>query len=124
MRKKLVILAMAALVALITVTPALAFGNGVNDGSEQQLFSVRGTIVDIGADTIAIQVSEGSRLVWPFIAKELTVQMTPATLYYEWTPDGLVSVTFDDVGVGDTTNIHGTVAEDGNFTAGRVILSP
>jgi hypothetical protein len=50
--------------------------------------------------------------------------MTPATLYYVWTPYGLVPITFGDVELGDRTNIHGTVAEDGDFTAGRVTLSP
>ena len=50
--------------------------------------------------------------------------MSASTLYYEWTPDGLLSITFDDVKVGDTTNIHGTVAEDGDYTAGRVTVSP
>jgi hypothetical protein len=123
MRKKLVILAMVVLVALVTVTPALASGNEASSGSHQQ-FSVLGTITAIDGDTITVQVSEGSRLVWPHIGQALTVQMTPATLYYEWTPDGLVSITFGDVGVGFRTNIHGTVDEDGNFTAGRVILSP
>jgi hypothetical protein len=123
-RKKLAILAMVTLVALVTITPALAFGSGVSDGSEQQVFSVRGTITAIGVDTITIQVSEGSRLAWPFINKTLTVQMAQATFYYEWTPDGLESIDFGDVEVDDTTNIHGTVAENGDFTAGRVILSP
>jgi hypothetical protein len=50
--------------------------------------------------------------------------MTPATLYYVWTPDGLLPITVGHVEVGDATNIHGTVAEDGDFTAGRVIVSP
>lgn len=124
MRKKLVVLAMVALAALVTVTPALASGNGVNGSSHQQVFSVLGTITAIDGDTIIVQVLEGSRLVWPYIGQALTVQMTPATLYYEWTPDGLVPITFGDVEVGDRTNIHGTVAEHGDFTAGRVTLSP
>lgn len=124
MRKKLVALVLVALVALVTVAPALAFGNGVDGGSRQQFFSVRGTITAIGGDTITVQVFDSSRLVWPHIGQALTVQMTPATLYYEWTPDGLVSITFGDVEVGDTSNIHGTVAEDGDFTADRVTVSP
>jgi hypothetical protein len=123
MRKKLVTLAMIALVALLAVTPALASESGVNGGSPQH-FSVLGTITAIDGDTITLYVLEGSRLVRPYIGQALTVQMTPATLYYEWTPDGLVPITFGDVGVGDMTNVHGTVAEDGDFTAGRVTLSP
>jgi hypothetical protein len=114
---------MVALVALGTVTPALASGDGVNVGSPQQ-FSVLGTITEIDGDTITVQVLEGSRLVWPNIGQALDVQMTPTTLYYEWTPHGLEAITFGAVEKGDTTNIHGTVAEDGDFTASRVIVSP
>ena len=124
MRRKAVIWAMVALVALATVTPALASANGVNDGSQPQFFSVLGTITAIGGDTITIQVSEGSRLVWPHIGQTLTTQVTPATLYYEWTPYGLVPITLGDVELGDRTNIHGRVAEDATFTAERVIVSP
>ena len=123
MRKKLVILAMVALIALVTVAPALASAKAVNSGSHQQ-FSALGTIADIDGDTITIQVSEGSRLVWPSIGQELIVQMTPDTLYYRWTPDGLAPITFGEVKVGDRANIHGTVDEDGDFTADRVIVSP
>lgn len=123
MRKKLAIWAMVALVVLVTVTPALASTSGVSAGSHQQ-FSALGTITDVDGDTITIQVLEGSRLIWPYIGQALTVQVMPATLYYEWTPNGLVSITLADLEVGDRTNIHGTVAEDGVFTAGRVILSP
>mgnify|MGYP003574755591 CR=1 FL=1 len=124
MRKKLAILAMVALVALVAVTPALASANGVNGASRQQFFAVLGTITAIDGDTVTVQVLEGSRLVWPYIGQALTVQVTPATLYYVWTPAGLASITFGDVQVGDKTNIHGTVAEDGDFTASRVIVSP
>ena len=123
MRKKLVILAMFALFALVTITPALASGDGVKDSNPQQ-FSVLGTITATGDDTITIQVLEGSRLVWPNIGQALTVQMTPATLYFEETPDGREAIELVDVEEGDTTNIHGTVAEDGGFTADRVIVSP
>jgi hypothetical protein len=121
MRKKLVIWAMVALVALVTVTPALAAGNGHegNGGSHQQFFSVLGTITAIGADTITVEVVDGSRLVWSCVDEddELTVNVTGSTLYYERTADGLDPIEFGDVEVGNTTNIHGTVAEDGDFTA-------
>lgn len=123
MRKKLVILAMVALVALVTATPALASGDGVKDSNPQQ-FSVLGIITATGDDTITIQVLEGSRLVWPYIGQALTVQMTPATLYFEETPDGRVAIELVDVEEGDATNIHGSVAEDGGFTAARVTVSP
>jgi hypothetical protein len=68
MRKKLVVLAMVALIALVTVTPALASRSGVNSSSPQR-FYVLGTITAIDGDTFTLQVLEGSRLVWPHIGQ-------------------------------------------------------
>ena len=115
MRKKLAILAMVALITLVVATPALAGrggpgGNGNGGGGRAQLFALVGTIKAVGGDTITVQVVDGSRLVWPYIGQELTVQVTGNTSFYEWYPDGRVPITFDKVKVDDSTSIHGTVA--------------
>jgi hypothetical protein len=123
MRRSLVIVAIVALVAVVTGTTALASGASVSSGSHER-FSVLGTITALEDDTITTQVSEGSRLVQPYIGLALTVQITPTTLYYRWTPYGLVSITYSDVKVDDTANVHGTVAGDDDFTATRVTILP
>ena len=123
MRKRLVVVAIVTLVAVVTCTPALASGERASSGSHEK-FSVLGTITAIEADTITIQVLEGSRLVQPYIGQALTVQITSTTLYYRWTPDGLVSISYSDVKVDDRANIHGTIADDGDFTTSRVIVLP
>lgn len=132
MRKKLVVLAMVALVALVAlvaVTPALAAGNGDGDrgngGSHhQQFFSVLGPIFAIDGNTITVTVVDGSwavRAAGYDVDDRLTVNVTDTTAYYEWTLDGRVPITYGQVIVGYTTNIHGTVT-DGVFTADRVTV--
>ena len=124
MRKRLVILTMVALITLVAATPALAGhggpgGNG--GGGSRPLFALVGTITAIGSDTITVQVVDGNRFVEPYIGGELTVQLTGSTNYFEWDPDGRLPIDFDEVEVGDTTSIHGTVADD-VFTADRVTV--
>lgn len=123
MSKRLVILAVAVLAVLVTLTPALAAGGEASSASPQQ-FTALGAVTAIDGRSITLQVVEGSRLVWPAIGQPLNVQTTPATLYYQWTPDGLVPIELGEIEVGDAASIHGTVAGDGVFTASRVIISP
>jgi hypothetical protein len=126
MSKKLVVLITIMLIALVVVSPVFAAGNGrgrggKSGGSDQQFFSVLGTITDIGSDTITIDVLEGSKVIWAYIGGELTVNLTGSTTYYEWTPDGRIAIAFEDVAVGDITNIQGTLVAD-VFTATRVTV--
>ncbi len=124
MRKRLVILTMVTLVTLVAVTPVLAGhggpgGNG--GGGGRPLFALVGTITVIGDNTITVQVVDGNRFVEPYIPGELTVQLTGSTNYFEWDPDGRLPIDLEDVALGDTTSIHGTVADD-VFTADRVTV--
>ena len=125
MRKRLVILTMVALVTLVAATPALARGGGHGGngggGGGRPLFALVGTIAAIGENTITVDVVDGNRFVVPYIGGELTVQLTNSTGFFEWTPDGREPIAFEDVTVGDTTSIHGTVA-DNVFTADRVTV--
>jgi hypothetical protein len=123
MMKRLVVWAMVALVALAAVTPALAAGDGQvgPGGRDQQFFSAKGTITDIGVDTITIKVLGGTGAVWPYIGDELTVAVNDGTVYLRWTGDGRESISFADLAIGNMTNIRGAVAEDG-FTADQVTV--
>jgi hypothetical protein len=47
--------------------------------------------------------------------------MTANTLYRRWTPADCVPIPFEEIEVGDTTSIHGSVSE-GAFLAERVTV--
>ena len=111
MRKKLALLALAALITLVTATPVLA----ALDGGGQP-FSLVGTITAIGADTITVEA-----LNYRFVGQELTVKVTGDTRFFEWTADGPLPIIFDDVDVGDSTNMKGTMP-DGVFVASQVTV--
>ena len=122
MMKKLVILAIAALLPLVAVTPALAGPlQGQNGAHGAQRFALAGTIAHIEGDTITVQVLSGNRLVKPFLQQELEVQVTEGTRFMRWTAMGGVPITIADVTVGDSTSVGGTVV-DRAFVARRVTV--
>ena len=49
------------------------------------------------------------------------MQVTESTRYRQWTPEGCVPITFEDLEVGNTTSIQGTVSGE-VFTAARVTV--
>jgi len=86
-----------------------------------QIFALTGTITAIGTDSITVLVGNGNRLIKPYIGQELVVQVTESTRYRQWTPEGCIPITFEDLEVGDTTSMEGTASED-VFTAARVTV--
>jgi hypothetical protein len=135
MKKRWTLLIFVVLATLIAATPALAAGPGNQNRQEnehryqvgqplpsnQQVFTLTGTITAIGTDSITVLVHNGNRLIKPYIGQELVVQVTENTRYRQWTPDGCVPITFEDLEVGDATSIQGTVSEE-VFTAARVTV--
>jgi hypothetical protein len=134
MKRKLAVLVLAVLVALLAASPALAAGPGGGgreqqhrNGSSQggwpfrQWFSLVGVITGLDSGSITVQIYNGNRLVQPYIGQELTVEVTGTTRYRQWLPGGCVAISFDDVKVGDTTSVQGVAAE-GTFTAQRVTV--
>jgi hypothetical protein len=85
------------------------------------VFALTGTITALGSDSITVLVRNGNGLIKPYVGQELVVQVTETTRYRQWTPDGCIPITFEDVEVGDTTSIQGTVGEE-VFTAARVTV--
>jgi hypothetical protein len=134
MKKKWMLLILVVLAMTIAATPALAAGPGSQNRQGNQhryelgpqpndryAFALTGTITAIGADSITVLVHNGNRLVKPYIGQELVVQVTDNTRYRQWTPEGCIPIAFEDVEVGDTTSIQGTVSE-GVFIAARVTV--
>ncbi len=135
MKKSWTLLILVVLATLIAATPALAAGPGNQNQQENQhrygvgvpqlhngqIFALTGAITALGTDSITVLVRNGNRLIKPYIGQELVVQVTESTRYRQWTPEGCVPITFEDLEVGDTTSIEGTGSE-GIFTAARVTV--
>ena len=133
MKRKLGVLVLVALVALLAATPALAAGPGEGKGFQhkeggplggrqaRQAFALVGVITALDSNTITIQVYHSNRIVQSSIGQELTVHLTGSTRYRQWTADGCIPASFDAVQVGDTASIMGRVS-DGAYVAERVTV--
>ncbi|MBU0703358.1 MAG: hypothetical protein KKC18_05780 [Chloroflexi bacterium] len=115
MKKKLVVLTMVLAITLLAATPALA-GRGGNGGGDQEFFALVGNVTAISNDTITVQTLNDR-----FAGQELTVQVTTSTLFFQWTPDGSEPYSFDEMAVGDSVNIKGTMT-GGEYIASRVTV--
>ena len=111
MKKKLTLLVLVILIALVTATPALARRG-------QQSFTIGGYITAIDRDKKTISVETvNDRLV----TVQVTVEETDSTIFLLWTKDGRVSTTFADIKVDDSTNIKYTVEGD-EYLASQVTV--
>ena len=115
MKKKLTLLVLVILIALVTATPALARRG-------QQSFTIGGYITAIDRDKKTISVETvNDRLV----TVQVTVQVTPSTIFLKWTEDGRVPTTFADIKVDDSTNISTNIkytVDDGVNVASQVTV--
>jgi len=86
-----------------------------------QFFTLTGTIAVLGIDSISVMVHNGNRFIKPYVGQEVVVAVTGDTVYRRYTPDGCVPIGFEDLEVGDSVSVTGTVSE-GAFTAQRVTV--
>ena len=134
MKKRWMLLILVVLATTIAATPVLAAGPGSQNRQGNQhrhelgpqpndryAFALTGTVTAIGTDSITVLVHNGNRLVKPYIGQELVVQVTDNTRYRQWTPEGCIPIAIEDLEVGDTTSIQGTVSEE-VFIAARVTV--
>lgn len=132
MRKRWMVVFMAALILVLAASPALAEKASHGPGEEQRRgmlqhrwqapldrFAVVGTVAAVGSDSITIQVLSGNKPVKPFVGQELVVQVDENTILRRWTEEGGVPIALADVVVGEGVNANGTVAEE-TFVAARV----
>ena len=103
MKKKLALLGLVILIALVTVTTALA-------SHERQSFTIGGYITAIGDNTITVQTMKGI----------VMVSVNGDTMFFRRISDGVfVDIEFEDLDVGDSTNIKYTI-DDGVSVASQV----
>ena len=117
MKKTLGLLVLVTLIALVTATPALASGGrGLGSGGGSYSLTLVGNITAIDGNTITVSALNNR-----FAGQVLTVQVTDSTRFFQRTADGRLPITFDDLAVGDSANIKGTMI-DGEFIASQVTV--
>ncbi len=122
MNRKIIIIALAALLLLTSVGPALAVElPGV------QYFTLVGIVegASLTADggTITVQVYHGNRFIQKngWIDGQLTVTTEADAEYRQYTPAGCIPATYAIVQPGKTVSIHGMVS-NGTFTGDRITI--
>lgn len=118
--KKIAYLLLVIGLLVVTTMPALAAD------SPDSVFALVGTITDISAPVVTVQVVFGNRLVDDYIGQMLSLQTTPDTLYLLKTPLGGVPITFDDLEVGQNVSVNGTLVNNvwiaGRITVGAALI--
>jgi hypothetical protein len=105
--KKSLVLALALMLLLVSVTPSLAAGRGPTG-----TFSLAGTITAINGTTVTVHVVGGSPSVKAFVGKDLALQTTDGTRFLLKTDSGVVPITLADLHVGQNISANGTVVNE------------
>lgn len=87
----------------------------------KQFFTLTGNISALDPSAITVMVHNGNRFVKPYVGQDLVVSVTGGTVYRMYTPDGCVPIDFEDLEIGDSVSIVGSVNGDA-FTAQRVTV--
>jgi hypothetical protein len=112
MKRKLAILMLVVVFALLSVGPALAQG----EIDAPTKFLVEGQITDIDGSSFTVVVWDGHGAAHPYIGQELILQVLPKTIYRDCT-SGCVPITFADLQVGDIIDPAKGTVSGGVFTA-------
>lgn len=105
--KKSLVLALALLLLLVSVTPSLAAGS-----KSAGTFSLAGVITSIDGQTVTVHVLSGSPSVKAFIGKDLALQTTDGTRFLLKAESVTVPVTLAELQVGQSVSASGTVTND------------
>jgi uncharacterized protein (DUF2141 family) len=117
--KKLLVVALALMLALTAVVPAFAAGNPRGN------FTLVGYVsaVDATSGTVTVSVLKGNKLVQPYLNTDLVMTTTAKTSYlYKSSATAVaVPITFADLKVGDAVSVSGSLANN-VWTASRITV--
>jgi hypothetical protein len=118
--KKIGILFAVLVLAFAFTFPAAAngFGPGGRMGSGNTqgqpggrgTFVIVGTITDLGTNSVTIDVLRGNRLGQTYIGTQVTLTVTPQTLFFSRNGTTITQVSFTDLKVGQQVSVNGTIA--------------
>jgi hypothetical protein len=120
--KKLVVL-LAVLVMVFTLTiPAAASGFGPGGGMGSAItggqpggrgtFVIVGKITEIGTASVTIDVLRGNRLGQSAIGTQVTMTITPKTLFFSRNGSTITQISFADLKVGEQVSVNGIIANN------------
>ena len=108
------------LVVMLSVGAAPAFAaNGDTARRRGTLFNLSGEITAISGSTVTVSVLSGSAVVRQYLGQTLDIETTASTRFLRKVPGSTITITFDDLVVGDKVSVQGSV-EDGVWTATRI----
>jgi hypothetical protein len=87
-------------------------GNGRGQHGPRINFTINGTILAIGTDTVTITVTCGNKTVQPYIGSPVTVTVTPLTRYNLEAGTTETAILFSDLQVGQLVSLNGTVVNN------------
>ena len=123
--KKIFLLGLILVVAMLSVSPVLAAPNDVAGGLRSN-FVLSGTITSLGLDTVTIWVVGGNYPVHPYRGQLLTVSVTGFTRYLLQQGTYAVPISFDALVIGQSVSVYGTydnsVWSASRFTVGAQLL--
>jgi hypothetical protein len=118
--KKIGILFAVLVLAFAFTFPAAANGfgpgGGMGSGNTQGqpggrgTFVIVGTITDLGTNSVTIDVLRGNRLGQTYIGTQVTLTVTPQTLFFSRNGTTITQVSFTDLKVGQQVSVNGTIA--------------
>jgi len=107
------------LVVMLSVGAVPALAANVDSAKRGTLFNLSGEITAISDTSISVKVMTGSAVVRSSLGKTLTIQLTGSTRFLRKIPGSTVTITLDDLEVGEKVSMQGSVAS-GVWTATRI----
>lgn len=107
------------LVVMLSISAVPAFAANAGAAKRGTLFNLSGEITAIDASAITVTVVTGSAVVRPYLRKTLTIQLTESTRFLRKIPGSTVTITLDDLEVGEKVSMQGSVAS-GVWSATRI----
>jgi len=116
--KKLLFVLLLVTMLFAGATPAFA-ANADAARRRGTLFTFSGRIAAIEGSTVTVTVYTGSAVVRPYLGETLAIETTASTRFLRKIPDCTITITLDDLVVGDKVSVQGSVAT-GVWTATRI----
>ena len=116
--KKLLFVLLLVTMLFAGATPAFA-ANADAARRRGTLFTLSGRITAIAGSTVTVTVYTGSAVVRPYLGETLAIETTASTRFLRKIPDCTITITLDDLVVGDKVSVQGSVAT-GVWTATRI----